>query len=85
MFSNFLKKHFQYLNQIFVLFYQMNIIFKINKIFLNYFTISLLNQNVDNLKMTIVVDKLKIIFNFVFSQTLKQLKTYLSKIEYLRQ
>ena len=73
------------MNQIFDLFQRMNIALKISKIFLNYFTISLLNQRVDNLSMIIIVDKLKIIFNLVFSQTFKQLKTYLSKIEYFRQ
>ena len=85
MFFNSLKKHLRHLNQIFVLFKRMNIAFKFFKIFLNYFTISLLSQRVNNLNLIIVTNKLKIIFNLIFSQILKQLKTYLNKIEYLKQ
>ena len=81
MFSNSLENHLRYLNQIFVLFKRMNIIFKNNKIFLDYFIISLFEQRIDNLTLIIAIDKLKIIFNLIFSQTFKQIETYLSKIE----
>ena len=39
----------------------------------------------NNLNLIIAIDKLKIIFNFAFSQIFKQLKIYLSKIDYFRQ
>ena len=73
------------MNQIFAFFKRMNIALKISKIFLDYSIISLLSQRIDSLKMIIAIDKLKAIFNLVFSQTLKQLKIYLDKIEWFRQ
>ena len=84
VFFNSLEKHLRYLNQIFALFKRMNITLKTSKIFLDYFIISLLNQRIDSLRMIIAIDKLKTIFNLIFSQTLKQLKIYLDKIEWLR-
>ena len=85
VFFNSLKKHLKHFKQIFVLFKRMNIAFKSIKFFLKYFTIFLLNQRVNNLNLIIAIDKLKIIFNFAFSQIFKQLKIYLSKIDYFRQ
>ena len=84
VFSNSLKKHLRHLNQIFVFFKRMNIALKVNKIFFDYFIISLLNQRIDSLKMIIATDKLKVILNLIFSQTFKQLKIYLDKIECVR-
>ena len=85
VFFNSLKKHLKHFKQIFVLFKRMNIAFKFIKIFLKYFTIFLLNQRVNNLNLIIAIDKLKVIFSFAFSQIFKQLKIYLSKIDYFRQ
>ena len=85
VFSNSLKKHLRHLNQIFVLFKRMNIIFKINKIFFDYSIISLLDQRVDSLKLTIATNKFETILVLVFFQIFKQLKIYLNKIEWLRQ
>ena len=85
VFFNSLKKHLKHLKQIFVLFKRMNIAFKFIKKILKYFTIFLLNQRVNNLNLIIVIDKLKVIFNLIFSQTFKQLEIYLSKIDYFRQ
>ena len=85
VFFNSLEEHLRHLNQIFALFKRMNIALKASKIFLDYSIISLLSQRVDSLGMTIATDKLKAILSLVFSQTLKQLKIYLGKIEWFRQ
>ena len=49
------------------------------------FFITLLNQNIDNFDLNIVENKLKIIRELKLSITLKYLKIYLNKINYLRQ
>lgn len=58
VYSSILKEHLRYLNEIFSLFKQINIVIKLSKIFLNYFIIALFNQKIDNLKLIIVKNKL---------------------------
>ena len=58
IFFNSLKKHLRHLTQIFKLFEKMNVIIKVNKTFLKYSTIALLNQKVNNLNMMIINEKL---------------------------
>ena len=85
VFFNFLKKHFRHLNLIFVLFKKYNIVIKIFKIYLDYFSISLLKQRVDNFDFTTTKKKIETIRELKFFRTFKHLETYLNKIEYLRQ
>ena len=85
IFFNSLKKHFRHLTQIFKLFKKMNVIIKISKTFLKYSTIALLDQKVNNLNITITNEKLVAIQSLRFFISLKHLKTYFDKIEYLRQ
>ena len=85
IFFNSLKKHFRHLTQVFKLFEKMNVIIKINKTFLKYLTIALLDQKINNLNMTITNEKFVVIQDFRFFISLKHLKTYFDKIEYFRQ
>ena len=84
MFNKTFEKHIEHLIKIFELFRKMNIVLKLNKIYLEYFIVVLLNQKIDNFEFIIIEKKLKIIFKFRFIVTLKQLKTYLSFIEWMR-
>ena len=81
MFNKSFEKHIEHLIKIFEFFRKMNMILKFNKIYLEYFIVVLFDQKVNNFKFIIVKKKLKIIFKFRFSVTLKQLKTYLNFIE----
>ena len=85
VFFNFLKEHLRYLNEIFKLFQSKNVVLKTIKTYLEYFSISLLDQKIDSLDLTIVENKLVAIRELQFSRTLKYLKIYLDKIDYLRQ
>ena len=85
MFLNFLKKHLRHLIQIFKLFEKMNVIIKINKTFLRYSTIALLDQKINSLNMTIINEKLVAIQNLRFLISLKHLKMYFDKTRYFRQ
>ena len=85
IFFNFLKKHFRHFIQIFKLFEKMNIIIKINKTFLKYSTIALLDLKINNLNIIIINEKLVAIQSLRFLILLKYLKTYFDKIEYFRQ
>ena len=81
IFFRFLEEHLRHLSQIFKLFQNRNIILKLFKTFLSYFIIVLLRQKVSSLRMTVSVEKLKVISKIEFSKTLKQLKIYLSKTD----
>ena len=82
--NKILKEHLQHLQKILNLFREMNIILKSFKTFLNYSNIALLRQKVDNLGLIISKNKLKAIMILSFSKILKDLKTYLEMIEYLK-
>ena len=51
MFNKTLTKHFDHLRKIFRLFEKMNIVFKSNKIYFDYFIVALLKQKINNLKL----------------------------------
>lgn len=85
IYYSILKEHLRHLNEIFKLFKRMNIVIKLNKIFLNYSTIALLDQKIDNLDFIIAKNKLTIIRKLRFSRTLKYLEIYLDKTNYLCQ
>jgi sulfatase maturation enzyme AslB (radical SAM superfamily) len=84
IFSRIMKKHLQHLNEIFKLFRRMNITLKADKTYLRYSFIALLEQRVDSLRLITTSDKLETITKLAFSRLLKNLKTYLDVIDYLR-
>ena len=61
-----------------------NISIKSIKIFIDYFFVFLFDQKIDFLKLTTVVEKLKIIVKLRFSFNFRQLKSYLSFIDWMR-
>ena len=84
VFNKILKEHLQHLQKILNLFREMNITLKSSKTFLNYSSIALLKQKVDNLELTTSNEKLKVIAILSFPKILKDLKTYFEMIEYLK-
>ena len=61
-----------------------NIFIKTIKTFLNYSNVSFLNQKMNFLKLTIIENKLKIIFKLRFFRIFRQLKFYMNFINWLR-
>ena len=84
IFNKILKKHIQHLTIIFSLFTRLRINLKFFKTYLSFFFVILFEQYVIVMSLTIVSKKLKIIFKFCFSITLKNLKHYLELINWLR-
>ena len=85
VFFQSLKEHLRHLNQVFSLFAKMNVVLKSFKIYFEYLSVSLLDQKVDSLDLSIAEEKLKAILNISFSQSLKHLESYLKKTKYLKQ
>ena len=81
IFHKILKKHILYLTIIFELFIKLRINLKFFKTYLSFFFVILLDQYATIISLTIVFEKLKIIFKFRFSITLKNLKYYLELID----
>ena len=84
IYSKTLKEHFIHLRKIFDMLDSNNISIKSKKAFIDYFTIHLLNQKINSLKLIIAKEKLKIISRFFFSKTLQLLKIYLDFIDWMR-
>jgi hypothetical protein len=84
VFNKTLKKHFENLNQFFVLFDKLNITLKTKKTHFEYLSILLLRQKIDNLKLITTKNKLKVIVKLFFLKTFKNLKTYLKMIDWLK-
>ena len=84
IYSKTLKKHFIHFRKIFDMLDSNNISIKSKKTFIDYFTIHLLNQKINSLKLIIAKKKLKIIFRFFFSKTLQLLKIYFDFIDWMR-
>ena len=84
IFSKTLKKHVKHLHLIFKLFTNLNISLSSTKFFFDYFTIQFLRLKVDVFDLSTSKEKLKIIFDFKFSKTFQDLKTYLKFTEWLR-
>ena len=84
VFSNFLKKHLNYLNTVFKLFQNWNITLKAMKIYFDYFSVFLLNQKIDSFELVMTKKKLKAISQLNFFKYLKNLKIYFEVIEYFR-
>ena len=77
------EKHCEHLNQIFKLFKLKRIMLAFKKSFIGFFSITLLNQKIDSLKMLIIDDKIKIILFLFFSLILKKLDYFFSFIDWL--
>ena len=84
IFSHIKTKHETHFREIFFVLMKNNIFIKIVKTFLNYSNVSLLNQKVNSLKLTIVENKLKIIFKLRFFRIFRQLKFYMNFTNWLR-
>ena len=84
VFNSSFEKHLQHFNNIFALFQQWNITFKISKTYFKYFNISLLNQKVDRFDLVTTKKKFKIIAKLFFSTFLKTLKKYIKMTEWFR-
>ena len=85
VFFNTLEKHMTHLHSMFqrLNFYNISLSFK--KLFLDYFTIALLEQKIDVFDFITTTDKLETIVKLDFSYTLKNLKIYLKFTEWLRE
>src|SRR5204862_4425738 len=77
IFSKTLENHLQYLNMIFNLFNKFRIIFKKIKIHLNYLSIILLDQQIDDFDMIISQKQIVALQDIFFSKTFKNLEIYL--------
>ena len=84
VFSRIKKKHEKHLRVVFSMLKKNNISIKLIKTFIDYFSVSLLNQKIDSLDLAIAIEKLKIIVKLRFSINLRQLKSYLSLIDWMR-
>ena len=77
IFLKTLKNHFKHLNIVFNLFDELKIIFKEVKTHLNYSSIILLNQQIDDFDMISLKKQIAVLQDLSFSETLKNLEIYL--------
>ena len=84
IFSRTTEKHATHLREIFSTPMNNNLFIKLSKAFIEYSTVSLLDQKIDSLDLTIAKKKLRAISRLHFSQTLRQLKIFLDLIDWLR-
>jgi hypothetical protein len=84
IFSKLLNDHLHHLRQMFERLWHYNVALNSKKTFLKYSLIMLLEQVVDALSLITSKEKLIAIVNLTFSLTLKELKTYLDLIDYMR-
>ena len=85
IFSKTIEKHVVHLRSVFDMLQHNNIFIKFNKIFLNYSSVTLLDQKMNSFDLFINVEKLKTIIKIQFFKTLRLLKIYLNLIDYLRE
>jgi len=84
IFSRTLKDHLKHLHVMFQLFSKKRVSISSKKSFIDYSSVILLNQKVDDFDLTISVEKLKTIISLDFSRTLRALNIYLDMIDWLR-
>ena len=84
IFSKILKNHLKHLNTVFNLFDKMRITFKEVKTYLDYSSIILLNQQVDDFDMTSSKKQIAALWDLSFLKTLKDLKIYLNLTDWLQ-
>ena len=78
-------QHLTHLQRIFEIFKTNNISIKFIKSFIEYFSVSFLEQHVNFFDFVTDDQKLKTIVKLTFSTTLKQLKTYLKLTDWFRE
>ena len=83
IFSKTLNEYVSHLHQLFQLFQKLDINLKFKKFFLDYFTVTFLDQWINVLDLIIISKKIQIIADLQFSLTLKILKIYLDLTEWL--
>ena len=84
IFNKFLNDHIKHLHAIFKLLNDREIILSSRKMFVDYSSVTLLNQKINVFEFIVVVDKIVAIQRLKFSYKLIDLKMYLSLIEWLR-
>ena len=85
IFSRIWQEHVNHLRQIFIKLISVNIFIKFIKAFIDYSSVQLLSQKVNSLDLFISEKKLRVIAKLQFSRTLRQLKTYLDLIDWMRE
>ena len=83
IFSKMLNKYVHHLHQVFSLFQNLSISLEFKKFYLDYFTVTLLEQWVDVLSLFTSKKKIKALTNLQFSIILKTLKIYLDLMNWL--
>ena len=81
IFLKILKNHLKHLNTVFNLFDELKITFKKVKTHLDYSSIILLNQQVDDFDMITLKKQITALQDLSFSETLKNFKIYLNLTE----
>ena len=84
IFSKILSKHLNHLHSIFDLLDIKEITLSLKKSFLDYSTITLLDQKIDAFELTTIADKIVVIKRLKFSYKFSDLKLYLRLIDWLR-
>jgi hypothetical protein len=84
IFSSTFEKHIKHLSMIFQRLFDYDIKLNSCKTFLNFSSVALLDQHVDEFELHVVKNKITVILNWKFFSTLKVLKIYLEFIEWLR-
>ena len=82
IFFKTLKEHLAHLQTIFELLNVKDVILSIKKSFIDYSTITLLNQRINAFELSIIIEKIDVVKRFAFSYILTDLKLYLKLIEY---
>ena len=85
IFLKTLKNHLKHLNIVFNLFDKMRITFKEVKTHLNYSSIILLNQQVDDFDMISSKKQIAVLQDLLFLKILKDFKIYLDLIDWFQQ
>ena len=85
IFFRILKDHLIHLREMFDILKFNNISIKSSKSFIEYSSVSLLEQHVNSFDFATDEQKLKAIFSLTFSRTLKQLETYLNLTDWFRE
>lgn len=82
--AQFFDEHVKHLRKLFDLLVEYNVFIVLNKVFLRYNSVNLLERRVNSLRMTTAENKLKTISSLSYSSTLSNLKHYLDLTEYLQ-
>lgn len=84
IFSRILKDHCAHLHAVFFKFQTLRISLKLIKTFIDYLSVTLLRQKINDLELVIDEDKIRALKKLQFSATLSTLKKYLNLTDWLR-